>query len=154
MFLHSEPSQYSKMVNFKATISFFVVGRVGAFCQNFARGGMRSTKLQKLCSHTLRVACYYYYEYDLPLCPPKKINLQLLRNVPEHPDSYLPKNASTIVSGGRPSSLRGRNGLYLRPLPVLLPPVAHQPFPKQQVAWLVCWGEAMGIRGKAVSTNR
>ena len=68
--LHSEPSQYSKMVNSKATISFFVVGRVGAFCQNFARGGMRSTKskLQKLCSHTLRVACYY--EYDLP--PQKK----------------------------------------------------------------------------------
>lgn len=62
--LHSEPSQYSKMVNLKATRSFFVVGRVGAFCQNFARDGMRSTKLQKLCSHTLRVACFY--EYDLP----------------------------------------------------------------------------------------
>ena len=98
MFLHSEPSQYSKMVNFKATISFFVVGRVGAFCQNFARGGMRSTKLQKLCSHTLRVACYY--EYDLPLCPPKKINLQLLRNVPEHLDIYLHKEMLP------PSSLR------------------------------------------------
>ena len=62
--LHLEPSQYSKMVNLKATISFSVVGRVRANCQNFARGGMRSTKLQKLCSHTLRVACYY--EYDLP----------------------------------------------------------------------------------------
>ena len=89
-------------------------------------------KLQKLRSYTIRVA--YHYEFDLP-SNSQGVYLQLPRTGP----STL---ISTFKSTGLPpiafSGLANSMVVFvltLRPLRVLLPPVAHQAFPKQQVAW-------------------